>query len=46
MTVGLTEALLEWWDDERKRAFLLRWFWIVSLGMLLLGYTLIVLRFL
>lgn len=37
---------LSWWADPEKRARLLRWFWILSLGMLVLGYALIVWRLL
>lgn len=38
--------LEETWEDEEKRAWLLRWFWLISMGMLALGYVLILLRIL
>ncbi|MEE9164373.1 MAG: hypothetical protein V3U17_06240 [Thermoplasmata archaeon] len=34
----------DWWEDPKKRARLLRLFWVLSLGMLLFGYAVIVLR--
>lgn len=34
----------DWWEDPEKRARLLRLFWLLSLGMLLFGYAVIVLR--
>lgn len=37
----MMEKLEEWWEDPEKRAWLLRWFWLVSLGMLALGYAII-----
>jgi hypothetical protein len=38
--------LLGWWEDPLKRARLLRLFWLISLGMLLFGFAVIVLRLL
>ncbi len=34
----------DWWEDPEKRARLLRLFRLVSLGMLLFGFAVIVLR--
>ncbi|MFQ5986261.1 MAG: hypothetical protein ACE5KQ_02755 [Thermoplasmata archaeon] len=36
--------LQDLWEDPKRRAWLLRLFWIISLGMLLFGYAVIVLR--
>ncbi|MFQ5918894.1 MAG: hypothetical protein ACE5I4_02455 [Thermoplasmata archaeon] len=34
----------DWWEDPKKRAWILRLFWLISLGMILFGYAVIVLR--
>lgn len=34
----------EWWEDPKKRVRLLRPFRIISLGMLLFGFAVIILR--
>lgn len=39
----LQDRLRDDWEDPEKRAIIFRFVWIVSLGMLVLGYLLIVL---
>jgi hypothetical protein len=39
----VTRGLQERWDDPEKRAILFHIVWMVSLGMLVLGYILIIL---
>ncbi len=40
----MIERLQEWLSDNERRAKLLRWFWLISLLVLLLGYAIIILR--
>jgi hypothetical protein len=42
----MMDRIRTWVSDEKMRGRLLRWFWLISLLMLLLGYTLIVMRLL
>ncbi|HIH44401.1 MAG TPA: hypothetical protein HA257_04795 [Candidatus Methanoperedenaceae archaeon] len=37
--MSLQELLREWYNDPDIRAKVLRWLWLVSLGMLVLGYA-------
>lgn len=40
------DRLMSWLSDNERRARIFRWFWLVSLLMLLLGYAIIILRIL
>jgi hypothetical protein len=40
------DRIRSWFSREDARARLFRWFWVVSLLMLLLGYVIILMRLL
>jgi hypothetical protein len=40
---SIQDRLRDYWEDPEKRAILFRLIWMVSLGMLVLGYLLIIL---
>ncbi len=40
----MIERLQSWLSDGERRARLFRWFWLISLLFLLLGYAIIILR--
>lgn len=42
----MKDRIRDWLSREETRARLFRWFWIISLLMLLLGYAIILMRLL
>ncbi len=39
--MGLIERLVKKYSEPEKLVWLLRWLWLISLGMLVLGYVLL-----